>query len=91
MRRIAQRFDLLRKKGEKALVVFLSAGDPDLETTDALVLAMAESGADLIEIGVPFSDPVAEGPTIQRSSERGLAGGASLRRVLGRLRGLGRG
>ena len=88
MRRIAQRFDLLRKQGEKALVVFLSAGDPDLDTTDALVLAMAESGADLIEIGVPFSDPVAEGPTIQRSSERGLAVGASLRRVLERLQRL---
>jgi tryptophan synthase alpha chain len=85
MRRIAQRFELLRKNGEKALVVFLSAGDPDLDTTDALVLAMAESGADLIEIGVPFSDPVAEGPTIQRSSERGLASGASLRRILERV------
>ncbi len=89
MRRIAQCFERLRKNGEKALVVFLSAGDPDLDTTEALVVAMAESGADLIEIGVPFSDPVAEGPTIQRSSERGLASGASLRRVLervGRLR-----
>ena len=85
MRRIAQRFEQLRKNGEKALVVFLSAGDPDLDTTDALVLAMAESGADLIEIGVPFSDPVAEGPTIQRSSERGLASGASLRRILERV------
>ena len=85
MRRIAQRFEQLRKNGEKALVVFLSAGDPDLDTTDALVLAMAESGADLIEIGVPFSDPVAEGPTIQRSSERGLASGASLRRILERI------
>jgi tryptophan synthase alpha chain len=85
MRRIGERFELLRKKGEKALVVFLSAGDPDLDTTDALVLAMAESGADVIEIGVPFSDPVAEGPTIQRSSERGLAAGATLRRILERM------
>jgi tryptophan synthase alpha chain len=85
MRRIGERFELLRNKGEKALVVFLSAGDPDLDTTDALVLAMAESGADVIEIGVPFSDPVAEGPTIQRSSERGLAAGATLRRILERM------
>ncbi len=82
MSRIAERFASLRDQDERALVVFLSAGDPDLETTDALVVAMAEAGADVIEIGIPFSDPTADGPTIQRSSERGLASGASLRRVL---------
>lgn len=89
MSRIRERFEMLRDKGEGALVVFLSAGDPDMETSDALILAMAESGADVIEIGVPFSDPTADGPTIQRSSERGLAAGASLQRILyhvGRLR-----
>ena len=85
MSRIAKRFEMLRDKGERALVVFLSAGDPDLQTTDALILAMAESGADVIEIGVPFSDPTADGPTIQRSSERGLAAGASLQRILHRV------
>jgi len=82
MGRIGERFAWLRERGEKALIPFLSAGDPDLPTTERLVLAMAEAGADLIEIGVPFSDPLAEGPTIQRSSERGLASGASLRRIL---------
>lgn len=80
--RIARRFALLRARGERALVPFLTAGDPDLETTEALVLAMAEAGADVIELGVPFSDPTAEGPTIQRSSSRALARGTSLRAIL---------
>jgi tryptophan synthase alpha chain len=90
MGRIAERFAELRERGERALMPFITAGDPDLDTTEALLLAMAESGADLIELGVPFSDPIAEGPTIQRASERALASGASLRRILeliGRVRG----
>jgi tryptophan synthase alpha chain len=82
MGRIADRFAALRERGEKALVPFITAGDPDLATTEALVVALAEAGADLIEIGVPFSDPTADGPTIQRASERGLRAGATLRRVL---------
>ncbi len=82
MSRIEATFDALRERGEKALVPFLTAGDPDLETTAAIVMAMVESGADLIEIGVPFSDPIAEGPTIQRASERALAQGTSLRAIL---------
>jgi tryptophan synthase alpha chain len=89
MGRIARRFAILRARGEKALIPFLTAGDPDLETTEALVLAMAEAGADLIELGVPFSDPTAEGPTIQRSSARALERGTSLRAILqlvGRIR-----
>lgn len=85
MGRIGDRFELLRSRDERALVVFLSAGDPSLDATDALVLAMAESGADIIEIGVPFSDPIADGPRIQASSERGLRAGASLRRILARV------
>ncbi len=88
MSRIEERFRVLRERGERAMVVFLTAGDPDLETTAALILAMAESGADVIEIGVPFSDPIADGPTIQRSSERGLASGATLRRILERVQRL---
>jgi tryptophan synthase alpha chain len=88
MSRIAERFALLRRRGEKALVPFVTAGDPDLDTTEELVLAMAEAGADVVELGVPFSDPVAEGPTIQRASERALAGGTTLRRVLERVKAL---
>jgi tryptophan synthase alpha chain len=82
MSRIADRFARLRAAGEKALVPFVTAGDPDLATTAELVIAMAEAGADAIELGVPFSDPIADGPTIQRASERALAGGTTLRRIL---------
>ena len=80
--RIEACFAALREKGEKALIPFLTAGDPDMETTEALVLAMAEAGADIIELGVPFSDPTAEGPTIQKSSARALEAGTSLRSIL---------
>jgi tryptophan synthase alpha chain len=82
MNRIEACFATLRARGEKALIPFLTAGDPDLETTELLVLSMAEAGADIIELGVPFSDPTAEGPTIQRSSSRALARGTSLRSIL---------
>jgi tryptophan synthase alpha chain len=80
--RIADRFATLRAAGERAFMPFLTAGDPDLETTAELVLALAENGADVIEIGVPFSDPSADGPTIQRASERALARGTTLRQIL---------
>ena len=80
--RIEARFETLRERGEKALIPFLTAGDPDLESTEAMVLAMAAAGADIIELGVPFSDPSAEGPTIQRSSARALETGTSLRSIL---------
>jgi len=80
--RIADRFARLRAAGERALVPFVTAGDPDLDTTGELVLALAESGADVVELGIPFSDPTADGPTIQRASERALARGTTLRRVL---------
>ena len=82
MGRIDDCFAALRARNECALIPFLTAGDPDLDTTEALVLAMAESGADIIELGVPFSDPTAEGPTIQRSSSRALKSGTSLRSIL---------
>ena len=82
MGRIRERFAALRARNERALIPFVTAGDPDLATSEALVLAIAEAGADAVEIGVPFSDPMAEGPTIQRAGERALASGASLRRVL---------
>jgi tryptophan synthase alpha chain len=88
MTRLHERFRSLRARGEKALVVFVTAGDPDLDTTEAIVMALAEAGADAIELGVPFSDPIAEGPTIQRASERALASGTSLRRILESVRRL---
>jgi len=80
--RISERFAALRAARERAFMPFITAGDPDLETTGELLLALAENGADMIEIGVPFSDPSADGPTIQRASERSLAQGTTLRRVL---------
>lgn len=89
MGRIETCFESLRGSGKRALIPFITAGDPDLATTEELVLAIAEAGADLIEIGVPFSDPIGDGPAIQRAGERALASGTSLSRVLelvGRLR-----
>jgi tryptophan synthase alpha chain len=88
MGRIQERFAVLRERHERALIPFVTAGDPDLKTTEALIPALAAAGADLIEIGVPFSDPIAEGLTIQRASERALAAGSSLRRTLGMIGGL---
>jgi tryptophan synthase alpha chain len=88
MGRIGDRMAALRARGERALVPFITAGDPDLGVTEALIPALAEAGADVIELGVPFSDPSAEGPTIQRSSERALASGTTLRRVLGLVKSL---
>jgi tryptophan synthase alpha chain len=86
--RIAQKFAALRAARERAFMPFVTAGDPDLETTGELILALAENGADLIEIGIPFSDPSADGPTIQRASERALARGTTLRKVLPLVAGL---
>jgi len=80
--RIHKRFAELRAVGDMGLVAFVTAGDPTLDASEKICLAMAEAGADVIELGVPFSDPVADGPTIQRSSERALRGGASLRDVI---------
>jgi tryptophan synthase alpha chain len=80
--RIGRRFEELCHRGEMGLVAFLSAGDPSLAATESFVLALDEAGADIVELGVPFSDPVADGPAIQRSSERALHAGASLSGVL---------
>ncbi|SES89036.1 tryptophan synthase, alpha chain [Natronincola peptidivorans] len=76
--RITKRFELLQAKQEKALITYITAGDPDLNTTQQLVLEMEKAGADIIELGIPYSDPLADGPVIQRASQRALAGGANI-------------
>jgi len=82
MTRLQQRLDALRSAGRKGLVPFITAGDPSLAATVPVMHALAQAGADVIELGVPFSDPMADGPVIQRSSERALARGAGLAWVL---------
>jgi tryptophan synthase alpha chain len=82
MGRIDDCFAALRNRGEAALIPFIMAGDPDLDTSRSLLRAAAAAGADLIEIGVPFSDPTADGPVLQRSADRALKRGASLPRIL---------
>jgi tryptophan synthase alpha chain len=87
--RIARRFRELAESSELGLIAYITAGDPSLDATEKIVLAAAQAGADIIELGVPFSDPVADGPTIQRASERALRGGTTLAGVIelvGRLR-----
>ncbi|HET7150046.1 MAG TPA: tryptophan synthase subunit alpha [Candidatus Acidoferrum sp.] len=80
--RIHERFKALREAGELGIVAYITAGDPSLDATLKFVLALAEAGADVIELGVPFSDPLADGPTIQRASERALKAGTTLARVI---------
>src|SRR6202790_4299489 len=86
--RIAQRFASLRRTGEMGLVAYLTAGDPTLAATEQFVLAVTDAGADVIELGVPFSDPVADGPVIQRASERALRSGTTLAGVLSLVKSL---
>jgi len=80
--RIANRFAELRASGEMGIVAYITAGDPSLDATLEFVSALEEAGTDVIELGVPFSDPLADGPTIQRASERALKSGASLPKIL---------
>lgn len=82
MKRIEKKFAELKSRGDKALIPYIMAGDPSLQETESLILALERGGADLIELGVPFSDPIADGPVIQRAGERALRHGASLRRIL---------
>lgn len=86
MGRLAETFADLKQRGEKALVTFITAGDPDLTATEELITVLAEAGADVIELGVPFSDPMADGPTIQKASERALAAGTTLPGILDMVR-----
>ena len=82
MGRIADKFAELKKNNKKALITFITAGDPDLEMTGEIIPEMERCGADIVELGVPFSDPMADGPTIQKSSERALASGTTLEAIL---------
>jgi len=82
MGRLADKFAELKRENKKALITFITAGDPHLQTTAELIPEMERCGADIIELGVPFSDPMADGPTIQRSSERALASGTTLESIL---------
>lgn len=81
--RIAKRFAALKAEGRAGLITFTTAGDPDLETSLEILKGIAEAGADLIEIGVPFSDPMADGPAVQASSLRAIKAGMTLRKTLG--------
>src|SRR5215831_499484 len=82
MTRIENKFAELKSENRKAFIPYITAGDPSLELTLALVLALEKAGADIIELGVPFSDPIADGPVIQRASERALRNHVTLRKVL---------
>ncbi|PYS52506.1 MAG: tryptophan synthase subunit alpha, partial [Acidobacteria bacterium] len=79
---IESAFSRLKRKGKRGLIPFITAGDPDLETTGELLIELARAGACAVELGVPFSDPMADGPVIQRASERALKSGFGLREVL---------
>ena len=78
MTRIARLFENLKRDGRKGMIAYLTAGDPSPDRTPALVEALVRGGADLIELGVPFSDPIADGPVIQRAGERALKAGTTL-------------
>lgn len=86
--RIQQAFEKVKAKGEKALIPYIMAGDPSLEETETLVLTLAEGGADLIELGVPFSDPIADGPVIQQAAERALRSGTTLTKILATVKSI---
>ncbi len=80
--RITQKFEQLKAEGRKAFIPYITAGDPDLAMTESLLLALARAGADVIELGVPFSDPMADGPVIQRASERALKNTVGVAEIL---------
>ncbi len=82
MARIADAFASVQRSGRPGLVAYVTAGDPDLERSGDILVALGSNGADVLEVGVPFSDPLADGPVIQRASERALKGGATLRKTL---------
>ena len=86
MSRIEPRFAALKREGRAGLVTFITAGDPDYATSLKLLKALPQAGADLIELGMPFSDPMADGPAIQASSQRALAAGQTMVKTLGMVK-----
>lgn len=88
--RIEEKFKKLKEANQKALIPFITAGDPDLDTTKRLVIEMERAGADIIELGVPFSDPIADGPAIQKASYRSLKSGTTLKKIIGIVKELRR-
>lgn len=80
--RITKKFGVLKKSGQKAFIPFITAGDPDLKTTEKIIFALEEAGASVIELGVPFTDPMADGVAIQKSYERALKKGVTLKSIL---------
>ena len=82
MSRITKKFEELKAKGQKALVAFITAGDPNLESTKEIFSTLEKSGADIVELGVPFSDPLADGPVIQKSAQRALKKGTTLKKII---------
>jgi tryptophan synthase alpha chain len=90
MGRIEERFTALKKERRKAFVAYLTAGDPDLDSTGKMIPALEAAGVDIVEIGVPFSDPTADGPVIQAASQRALKRGATLKKILAMIAGLRR-
>lgn len=90
MNRIDKKFKSLKKCGKTAFIAYVTAGDPDLKTTERIVLALEKSGVDLVELGIPFSDPVADGPTIQAASQRALKHGATLKKIFVSVKALRR-
>src|SRR5262252_5070669 len=86
MSRIAEMFARLKRDGQAGLVTYTTAGDPDLSRSAEILKALDRAGADVLEVGVPFSDPLADGPVIQRATERALASGTSLRGVLAMIK-----
>src|SRR5579864_7252391 len=88
MNRIVDRFAALKKQGRKGFIVYIGAGDPDLETTRRLALAFDKAGVDVLELGVPFSDPLADGLVNQLAAQRGLESGATPMKVLGTVKAI---
>lgn len=88
MSRISETFENLKKQNKKALITFITAGDPNLLCTQKYILDMAQNGSDIIEIGIPFSDPIAEGPVIQRASERALQNNTNLDEIFSMVKNI---